>query len=159
MQQFLEFVDRKQREAKNHLKLIEKCLSKGGFQVYSHLENTEDPYIYVKNPKKSMSFDGIRIYEIGEMVAYRIQREEKTEPYGKAYWLNLEDMFNDYMSENMEEEEAGKKVVEGVVDEIKKFFSKSSKAEEQMRDSGQDGTGLIIKTGGSDYSSTVLNRT
>jgi hypothetical protein len=159
MKQFLEFVDRKQRESKKHLKLMEKLLRKGGLEVHSHIEADDDePYIFVKSPTKKLSFDGIRIYEIGEMVAYRIQKEEKTQPFGKSYSLNLEDMFNDFMSENMKEKEAGKKVIEGVISEIKKFFNKSERAEEEMKISGQDGTGLIIKTGGSDYSSAVLNR-
>lgn len=156
--QFLEFVDRKQREAKKHLKLIERLLRKGGMQVYPHLEDEEQPYIFVKSPNHKLSFDGLRVYEIGEMIAYRIQKEEKTHPYGKSYLLDIEDMFNDFMSENMEEDEAGEKVIESVVEELKKFFTKSSKAEQEMRDSGQDGAGLIIKTGGTDYSSTVLNK-
>ena len=157
MQQFLEFIDRKQREGKKHLKLIERLLRKGGFNVYSHLED-EDSYIFVKAPNNKLSFDGIRVYEIGEMIAYRIQKEENTHPYGKAYMLDVEDMFNDFMSENMHEEQAGKKVIESVVDELKKFFSKSGKAEEELKDQGQDGTGLIIKAGGSDYSSQVMSK-
>ena len=128
------------------------------YVLYSHLEDSDDPYIFVKSPNHKLSFDGIRIYEIGDMVAYRIQKEEKTQPFGKSYWLDVEDMFNDYMSENIKEEDAGKRVVESIIDEVKKFFSRSSKAEEEIRDSGQDGTGLIIKTGGTDYSTTVLNR-
>lgn len=156
--QFLEFVDRKQREGKKHLKLIERLLRKGGMQVYAHLEDEEQPYVFVKAPNEKLSFDGIRVYEIGEMIAYRIQKEEKTHPFGKAYMLDIEDMFNDFMSENMEEEEAGQKVIESVVEELKKFFIKSGKAEQEMRDSGADGSGLIIKTGGNDYASSVLNR-
>jgi hypothetical protein len=156
--QFLEFVDRKQREGKKHLKLIERLLRKGGMQVYAHLEDEEQPYVFVKAPNEKLSFDGIRVYEIGEMIAYRIQKEEKTHPFGKAYMLDIEDMFNDFMSENMEEEEAGHKVIESVVEELKKFFTKSGKAEQEMRDGGADGSGLIIKTGGNDYASSVLNR-
>lgn len=157
MVQFLEFVDRKQREGKKHLKLIERLLRKGGMQVYPHLENEEEPYIFVKSSNNKLSFDGIRIYEIGQMIAYRIQKEEKTHPYGKSYMLDVEDMFNDFMSENMKEEEAGHKVIESVVEELKKFFSKSLNAEQEMQN-GQDGNGIIIKTGGTDYSSTVLSK-
>lgn len=157
MQQFLEFVDRKQREGKKHLKLIERLLRKGGMQVYPHIENEEQPYIFVKGTPK-LSFEGLRIYEIGEMIAYRIQKQEKTEPYGKSYMLDIEEMFNDFMSENMKEDEAGHKVIESVVEEIKKFFQKSEKAELELKDSGQDDNGLVMKTGGTDYSSTVLNK-
>jgi hypothetical protein len=157
MKQFLEFIDRKQREGKKHLKLIERVLRKGGLQIYSHLEEEDHPYLFVKAPNK-LSFDGIRIYEIGEMIAYRIQKEEKTHPYGKARLLDLESMFNDYMSENMKEKEAGKRVMESVVNEVRKFFLKTSNAEKEMIDSGQDDPGLIIKTGGNDYSNAVINR-
>ena len=58
----------------------------------------------------------------------------------------------------MQPHDAGKKVIESVVKEIKKFFERSAKAEAEMMDSGQDGGGLIIKTGGTDYSTTVLNK-
>lgn len=155
MEQFLEFVDRKQREAKKHLHLIERLLRKGGMQVASHLED-EEPFVFVKSPTHKVSFDGLRIYEIGEMIAYRVQKEEKTQPYGKAYLLDIEDMFNDYMSENIKEDEAGKKVIESVVAELKKFFQKSAEAEQESK--SQDGSGLILKTGGSDYSSMVINK-
>lgn len=156
-QQFLEFVDRKQREAIKHLTLMEKLLNTSGMQVSSFLED-ENPYIFVKSPNNRLGFDGIRIYEIAGMVAYRVQREIKTEPFGKAYLLDIEDMFNDFMSENMKEEDAGKKVVESVIKEIKKFFDKSAKAEQELIDNGQDGAGIILKTGGTDYSSNVVNK-
>lgn len=152
---FLEFVDRKQREAKKHLKLIEQLFRKNGMEVYGHIEKEDDPYIFVKSPKK-LSFDGIRIFEIGNMVAYRVQKQEKTQPYGKSYMLGVEDMFNDFLSENMSEEEAGKKVIESVVEEIKTFFERSGKAESEMKDA--DMPGLILKTGGSDYSSMVMSK-
>lgn len=155
-EQFLEFVDRKQRESKKHLKLIEQLLRKNNIEVYSHIEKDDEPYIFVKSPDKNLSFEGIRIYEVGNMIAYRVQKQEKTHPYGKSYLLGVEDMFNDYMSENMSEQEAGKKVIESVVEELKKFFEKSAKAESEMND--VDLPRLVIKTGGTDYSSTVLNK-
>jgi hypothetical protein len=156
MEYFLEFVDRKQRETKKELKLVEKSLTKGGLHVYSHLEN-EDPYLFVKSPNKKISFEGVRVYQIGDSIAYRVQKLEKTEPYGKAYSLNIEDMFNDFMGENMTEEEAGEEVMKSMVTELKKFFHKSAEAEEKNKGS-EKGVGMIVKTGGSDYSSTVLNR-
>ena len=157
MKTFLEFVDHKQREGKKQLKLVEKVLRDGGFHVYSHLED-DDPFLFVKASNNKLSFEGVRVYHIGDGIAYRIQKLEKTEPYGKAYALNIEDMFNDFMGENMSEEEAGKATMKSVVEEIKKFFRKSADAEEELRTGQKDGVGLIVKTGGSDYSSTVLNR-
>jgi hypothetical protein len=155
---FMEFVDRQQRESRRHLKIMEKLLKSQGMQVKSHLED-EDPYIFVKTTTPRLSFDGIRIYEIGEALAYRVVKEEKTEPYGKAYSLNLEQMFNDFMSENkMESEQAGKKVIESVLNELKKFFDKSATAEKELKAGDLDGTGIILRTGGTDYSSLVFNK-
>ncbi len=157
MQYFLEFVDRKQRDAKRQLKLIEKALRKAKLHVYSHLES-EEPHLFVKANNKKLSFEGIRIYHIGDGIAYRIQKLEKTEPYGKAYALNAEQMFNDYMGEGMDDKEAAQKVIEALGNEIKKFFHRSADAEEKIRVGQKDGVGMIVKTGGSDYSSAVLNR-
>lgn len=157
MQNFMEFIDRKQREGKKQLKLMEKVLRKGGLTVYSHLED-DDPYLFVKANSRKLSFEGVRIYQIGDSIAYRVQKLEKTEPYGQPYSLNVEDMFNDYMGENMTEEEAGEKTMQSAVEELKKFFHKSEKAEEEERTGQKDGVGLIVKAGGSDYSSMVLNK-
>lgn len=154
----MEFIDRKQREAKRHLKIIEQVLQKSGLHAKGYLEN-DDPYVYLKAPSKKLSFDGVRIYEIGEMVAYRVAKEEKTEPYGKAYQLNLEEMFNDYMSENdMKEEAAAQKVIESVIMELKKFFTRSEDAERELKAANMGDTNIVLKTGGSDYASMVFNR-
>ena len=157
MQQFLEFLDRKQRQAVEDLETVAKALKKGKLEVKQHLHD-DDPYIFVKANDKKLSFEGVRIYKVGDQLAYRIQRLEKSEPYGKTYGLKLEDMFNDFMSEGLSKEEAGEKVIESISDEIKKFFKRSVRAEEELRTGQKDGLGLIIKTGGTDYSSTVLNR-
>ena len=110
MKQFLEFIDRRQREAIRHLKLVEKMLKKNGMDVRSFLEEDE-PYIFVKTTE-DVSFEGIRIYEIGNSLAYRVQKEPETHPYGTAYSLNLEDMFSDFMSDNINEDQAARKFME-----------------------------------------------
>ena len=157
MKNFLEFVDRKQRETQNHLELVKKILEKGNFEIVSKLKD-KDPYLFVKKGKNKVSFGGIRVFEIGGEVVYRVQREADTEPYGKAYPLHIQKMFNDFMSEGMEEKEAGQKVIDSVIHEIKKFYKESAKAESEIETGDKDGLGLIIKTGGTDYSSTVVNK-
>ena len=158
MQNFMEFVDRKQRESREQLRLVKKILDEAKMEVKDHLDEGDEPYLFVKANNKKLPFEGIRLYHIGDQIAYRVQNLEDTEPYGKAYALNMEDMFNDFMSENMGEDEAGKKVMESVVKEIKKFFKRSAEAEEEIRTGQKDGVGTIIKTGGTDYSAMVLNR-
>ena len=157
MECFLEFVDRKQREARRHLRIIEAMLKKSGLNVKGHLDDDE-PYVFLKTTNNKLSFEGVRIYQVGSIVAYRCQQEEKTEPYGKAYMLNLEEMFNDFMSENMKEEDAGKKVIHSVLLELKNFFEKSAEAEKELKQMDFGNGGLIVRTGGTDYSSLVFSK-
>lgn len=156
MEYFLEFVDRKQRESKKHLKLVEKALKKSGFEVASFIDE-EDSHIFVKGDVKEIPFEGIRIYEIGDSLAYRAQKEKETEPYGKAYGINLEEMFNDFMGENIEEEKAGLEVIKGLAEEIKEFFTKSAKAQSEV-EGREEEKPVIVKTGGTDYSGMVVSK-
>ncbi|RTK95761.1 MAG: hypothetical protein EKK64_05755 [Neisseriaceae bacterium] len=154
---FFEFVNRKQRESIKHLKLIKKMLEQSNVKVNDFLDD-ENPYIFVKNPLKDrLEFEGIRIYQIGEMIAYRVQREKDTEPYGKSYLLDLEEMFNDFMSENVEEEKAGEMVINGVIEELKKFFEKSADAENKIQDRDP---GVIMPSvvTGTNYGGSVFNK-
>jgi hypothetical protein len=153
--QFLEFVDRKQRETIRHLQIMKKVFDKIGFEVKSHIDD-EDPYLFVKSPK-SLSFEGVRIYEVGDTIAYRIQKEEDTHPYGKSYSLDVQNMFHDFMSENIKEKVAGRKVIDAIKDELNSFFEKSAEAEDDLI-SQDDERNVILKTGGTDYSTTVLKK-
>jgi hypothetical protein len=153
---FLEFVDRKERESRKHLKLVEKALKNAGLKVENYIDQ-DDSYLFVNTTNPDTPFEGVRVYEIGNSLAYRIQKEKETEPYGKAYLLDLEEMFHDFMSENMKEEKAGKKVIDSLVNEIKQFFDRSAKAESEILGKERDKT-VILKTGGTDYSGMVVSK-
>lgn len=163
MQTFCEFIDRKQRESKRHLKIVEKLLESAGLKVRSYVDDDDEPYVFLHNPSKKVTFDGIRIYKIGDQLAYRVQKEEKTHPYGKAYQLDIEDMFSDYLSDHIEEMEAGRLVVKSVIEELNKFFHKTSNAEQDLM-SGEFGSPdplgkIIIRSTGTDYATLVHNQT
>ena len=80
-----------------------------------------------------------------------------THPYGKAYLLDFENIFNTFMSEkDADEEKAGKKVAETLVDEIKRFFKMSSGAQNKL-EKGDDNK-LMARSGGTDYSSSVYSK-
>lgn len=129
---FNEFIDHKNRDAIKHLNTIKKLLESQDVKVSSHL-NEVDPYIFVHNTGDRLSFQGIRIYQIGSQLAYRIQKEEKTHPFGKAYSLNLEEMYEDLLEDHPEPEKAGKALIKSVVDEVKKFFEKNVIAEKELQ--------------------------
>jgi hypothetical protein len=154
---FLEFVDKKEREGKKHLKIIKKLLESQGIKVAAHLDE-EDPYIFMWNPNQNVTFDGIRIYKIGEQIAYRIQKEENTQPFGKAYPLDIEDMFNDLMSDHHKPEDAGKEVVKAVVEEVKRFFAQSAEAEKDLRSGEFSNDGIAMRSTNTDYANLVYTK-
>lgn len=159
MKTFLEFVERKERESLRHLRLLSKML-KNDFVVEEFLDNNKDPYIFINVPSKlkSLSFKGIRIYEIGDCMAYRIQQESETEPYGKAYPIKINEMFNDFMSDMDSEDKVLEEIKKQIVNELKNFFSNSAKAEDEMINKGMDQQNVIMKSGGTDYSNMVLSK-
>lgn len=156
MELFVEFVDRKHREAKRKLRLVKKIMKEGGFDVISRLDD-EEPFIYVLNNKSTTNFSGIRIYEIGGLIAYKVQRTEDVQPYGDARLLDFEEMFHDYMTEDDSEKKAGNKVIKSAIDEITRFFEKSAEAESLLLNKEPEQR-TIMKTGGTDYASMLLSR-
>jgi uncharacterized membrane-anchored protein YjiN (DUF445 family) len=163
MNSFSQFVDKKTRKSKKHLKLIEKMLAQHGLTVKNHLEEGEEPFLFVVSPIRKVSFEGIRIYQTGESIAYRVQKEEKTHPYGRAYRLDIQEMYEDLMSEEeMDEKAAAKEVVQAVIKELQQFFEKSHEAERDLRMGDFDADGdplgrVMVRSTGTDYANTVMN--
>ncbi len=163
MRTFKSFMDKEERKNVKHLGILHKVFEHGGMKVSSHLES-EEPYIFVSNSDgKSLSFDGVRVYSIGGNIAYRVQKSEETHPYGRAYLLDLEEMFNDLVSENKSSEESAKQVIKEVNNGIKKFFNNSAEAESEIRDksidSNKDPLGrVVIQSTGTDYSNSVSGK-
>lgn len=159
---FGDYVGKKERQAKKQLGIIKEILSQQGMAVKDHLEE-EDPYIFLQNPNGGTQFQGIRIYKIGDYLCYRVQNEESTHPYGKAYQLEVEDMFQDLVSdEDYNQEQAGKEVMKSIVEELRKFFAKSAEAEKELRagefDTQRDPLGkIVVSPTGTDYANRVTS--
>lgn len=160
---FGDFIDKKQRDAMKQLKLIEQVLTTHGFQVDDFMKegHEDDPYIFVANPNKNTSFDGVRIYKIGDVIAFRIQKESETHPYGNAYTLAVEKMFDDLMAEEeMDEIKAGKLVMKAIAKELHSFFDKSEEAENEYRAGEIDmsNDNIMMRSTGTDYSSHIYSK-
>jgi hypothetical protein len=161
---FSDFVDKKKRESIKQLELIEQLLKKNGFKTENFIESKEsdDPYIFCFNPSKGTSFAGMRIYKIGNELAFRIQRESKTHPYGSAYLLPIEEMYHDFLTdEEVKEEEAAQKVIRAVASEVRRFFEQSAEAEKKEKEEARDldaSGNMLIKNTGTDYSSLIYNK-
>ena len=154
-----DYFNKRDREGVEHLKILKKVFDQAHLEVADHL-NAEKPYLFIKDPDKNCSFDGIRIYVIGDSVAYRIQKESDTHPYGKAYGLDVEGMYYDLISDKMDEDKAGDKMVKAIVHQVKKFFERSAEAERDLRAAELDGSGdpmgrVLVKSTGTDYSNLI----
>lgn len=160
MRNFRDFYENKTRQSIKQLNIIAQIVEKSGFKVDHFLgEQFDDPYIYIYNPNNNTSFDGVRLYKIGDKIAYRVCREAKTHPYGNAYSLEVELMFDDLMEEGKTKpEDIGGKIIEMIAKELKSFFHESAKAEKpniSSDDSGIMGSVHIKNPLGGDYSSMV----
>ena len=159
---YKEFLGKKTREGRKQLRIISRVLEHGGFKVKEFLQdNLIDPYIFCYNPDHNTSFKGIRIYKIGDSIAYRIQRESKTHPFGAAYLLDLDDIFNDLTGSGMtEDKKLGKKIMHEIIDSIKLFFKESArieKKEDDWDDEESMGSVHVRNPLGGDYSSMVTD--
>lgn len=160
---FMEFVDHKQRESKRHLVILEKVFKKQNVSVKSYTDE-DNPYLYIPVPEESLSFGGVRVYQVGDTIAYRVQKKEDTLPFGRAYQLDIEEMYEDFMSDDIKEDDAAQRVVETIADEIQRFFKKSKDAESDFNDmefdKQLDGVGkIMLKSSPSDYANSVSSGT
>lgn len=159
---FSEFITRKKREAIKQLSILKKLLEVSGFRISNFLdENFDDsePYIFCYNAEQDpSSFEGIRIYKIGDQIAFRIQKQDKTHPFGKAYIIPVEEMFN-YFLEDMNEKEAGEEIIKMISKEIRTFFEKCRRAENDLMQGSFEGQdSLTVRTTGTDYSAQIYNK-
>lgn len=131
MRTFNEFRERKDREGARHLRIVRRVLEEAGLTV-DDFTKEDDPYVYLHSNDGRATFGGVRIYPIGDSIAYRMQNDPEAHPYGKSYHLDVENIFNDLLSENDDENKAGKAVMEAIVEEFKNFFEKTLKAQEEL---------------------------
>ena len=157
MQRFNEFVDKKHRDAEKHLKIIKDILEHGGFKIEDYTNDSSDPYVYVYAPSKDLSFDGVRVYEIANGLAYRVQKESKTHPYGRAYELPVQEIYEDLLDDEPNDK-IGPKIMNILTKEIKTFFEKSMQAEKESPMMANDPLDkAYMRSQGTDYSSKIFD--
>lgn len=144
---FKEFIDKKKRESIRQLRTIKKILDANGFTTEAFFTK-EDPYLFLNSNDDQLTFSGVRIYKVGENIAYRVQKYKDTHPYGKAYPLDIEEMYNDLISEDGNEENAGKRIISAVTAEFIAFFKHSGEAEGELAQDDVDSYGKVVSNSG-----------
>jgi len=146
---FSDFLDKRDRSNKDHLKIIFDLLKKSGFDIENHLKDASDAYLFVRKPDDfdSLSFNGIRIYTRGEdIIAFRAQNKGKTEPFGTAYLLDINGMFREMLEEGIKSKEIGEKLIHYITEEVFNFFKLSTEAENKISppDGSDDKFGAVL---------------
>lgn len=151
-------------QTKSNLELLTVIFKNDGLKVHEFLDQKKDPYIYVFNPLDDLSFQGVAVYKRGNILAYRPQRYEDSQPYGAAYMIPIQDIYEDYIYQKKDKKEALKMLCTKLCKDMRSFFRDSKKAEDavmqsQLRDPKDiDGAGqIIIRNTGTDYSNTIYS--
>lgn len=130
---FSSFLNKQERKEKKNLKIFSNIAENNGMKIEKFYEERK-PYIFIHSDVP-LDFGGIRAYAQDQSIVFRCQDEKDTEPYGKAYKIDVENIYNDFLSEgdSVDEEEAAKQTAESMIEEVKSFFNKSKKAETEIK--------------------------
>ena len=169
MMKFNEYIDRTDDETTKRLNLIRKALQRGGYRVEDFALKDQDPHIFVYALPKVATFEGIRLYLLGDILAFKVQKKINTEPYGKAYTFSIQEMYDDMLMEYGDSEDKDKpikKTILKMADELRMFFVKSKTAEESLvqvqlaniEDKTGEKEGIVVNTTGTDYASKVYSK-
>ena len=169
MIRFFEYIDRTDDEVSRRLELLKKALERGGFRTKDFVKKDQDPHIFVYCTPKTSTFEGVRFYLLGDILAFKVQKKVDTEPYGKAYTFALQDIYDDMVlkhSDSKDKKKAIKATITKMADELREFFNKSKDAEEDLvqiqltniEDKSKDKEGIVVNTMGTDYASRVYSK-
>lgn len=163
MKTFLEYqVHRIKQDNPKRLQTLKKCLVKSGLFVDDFTEG-DDCHIFVTAKPSPQEFEGIRIYCLGNICSYRVQKLKDTEPYGKSYLLDLQKTFDDILEEKgmkASNKDCVEALIERIGKEIRDFFAQSMKDEDEYYQSeiGSDPAGsMVLPAYSQDYSSSVYS--
>lgn len=171
MQTFLEYaIHRVKTFEPKRLHNLYLALKKGGLAVINRIHQQNDPHLWVQAHPQPEEYRGLRIYLLGNICAFRVQKLESTEPYGKSYLLDLQEMYDNILEDLGEEEDnkdpnmAMNILIKQMCDKIRKFYIDSIKDEEEFLSAQLNGPerqdiggAAILPVTGIDYSSQVYS--
>lgn len=165
MRSFSSFLSKKDRDNKEHLHILQQILEKAGFQVANYLDDPNEPYVFVSKPidvdpiVEGLSFGGIRLYTRGkDIICYRAQNKQETEPYGNSRQVDINGMFKDLVRES-DKQAVGHRIIFYIIRELRDFFIQSAKAEKEDETGAEEGSQMgsvtIHGSMGTDYANNV----
>ncbi len=151
--------------AKKRLRLLMNVLQKDGLRVEDFTHDEHEPYIFVYAYPVPTTFEGVRFYMHGDILAFKTQKKPETQPYGEAYELDLQTMLMDIFENEKDKSEKNitKVLLKLVGREIRDHFKKAKSAEQdiltgQVADNKAAAGQIIIRNNGTDYANTVTSK-
>lgn len=164
MRTLLEFNFAKHKETERRLGLLKKVLEKDGLRVDEFFKDSK-PYIFCHAPLENLDFQGIRIFENGKTMSFQVSKTNDTLPYGIARGLEVNDLFDQICEIESDKTKATEILIKEINIEIRKFFSQSKGAEDELMGkiidgkSGGDKAGaIVIRNAGTDYANQVFSK-
>jgi len=162
---FNEYVNRHHFMAKKRLRLLMNVLEKDGLKVEDFTHDEHEPYIFVYAYPVPTTFEGVRFYMHGDILAFKTQKKPETQPYGEAYELDLQTMLMDIFDNEKDKSEKHitKVLMKLVGRELRDHFKKAKAAEQdlltgQVTDDKRTAGQIVIRNTGTDYSNTVFSK-
>ena len=164
MKTFLEFFTAMDSQAPDNLGMLTIIFRNDGLKVHEFIDDKSDPYIYIFNPLDDLSFQGVTMYKKGNILAYRAQRYEDSQPYGAAYNIDMQGLYEDLLYKEKDKKKAIEILCKTLCKKMREFFRKTKKAEDDilksnlMTPTDSDGAGqIIIRNTGTDYSNNIYS--
>jgi len=89
----------------------------------------------------------VTVYKKGDILAFRAQRYEDSQPYGAAYNIDMQGIYDDLLYNEKDKKKALATLCKKLCKNMRDFFRKSKKAEDEVLKSqlrspeGSDGAG------------------
>lgn len=136
MKVFKEYHDQVHFDIMNKLQLVKKVFEKCGFRV-DDFTKEDSPYVFLYAPLQNLSFKGVRVYFIGDNLGFRVAKMPETLPYGTAYSLHFQDVFDEILDnsgKNSDKEKTKllREFCKVIGDQMRKFFKDTKKAEDYL---------------------------
>ena len=162
---FNEYVNRHHFMAKKRLRILMAALQKDGLKVEDFTHDEHEPYIFVYAYPVPNTFEGVRFYMHGDILAFKTQKKPETQPYGEAYELDLQTMLLDIFENEKDKSEKNitKVLLKLIGRELRDHFKKAKAAEQdlltgQVADGKNTAGQIVIRNAGTDYSNTIFSK-
>lgn len=132
MLQFLEYMEKTDKETIDKIKTLYELLKKDkDMEVKDFTEDENNPFIFVKTPLNSEVYEilselniGIKIFNIGEKLVYRLYHGPRGVPIGPSKVLEDHEDIATAMQSGKSEQEAYEDLYKSVSEKLKKFTEK-----------------------------------